>query len=995
MTATRTCQSCGRENAPDVDFCECGEYLRWEPTNYQMPAITPPTPAQPAAPPPPPHDPQAPPPPPPDAQAPPPPPPAAPPQAPEEHFVTAIQPAVKRRKTPAPQPPAQPPPRSRDTQPPRSAPPPPPPAAAPPPRAADAPPPAAAISLRLPGDEQSGASGPLGVAVVPGDRVRVIALVRNQSEIVDNYTLELHGLPREWYSVMPDTVYLVPFGSSGTYEQEIEIHLHPPRSPEAQARRWELTVGVISRAYGAEVTSAPMTLGIHPYEDYAVRVRPERASGRRRAKYDITIANNANAVVLLALDANDADSACDFDFERNALELQAAETKTVHLRCSPPRQIWLGRPLERRFEIACAGGEAGEKLLQAKAEASKKGGGGLAGLGGKIPKIPGVSAPKVGMPGISLGPDGMPNVRMPHVRGPQFAGVNLRRPTLGLKALRMPDHAQAPAVSTAPLLPTQAIFRQKPWLPWWLAIVAPLIAVAGLMLFLLLPKNVDVPDVVGSKTVFAAEQKLIAAGLTLKDTKERPSTDAPPGAVLAQSPEAGAAVKKGSPVSLEVAVGNGETIVPKLAGLTLPQADKLLRSKNLQKGTLSVQPPDPKLKIASTIPPAGESVKEGTPIDIFYPDPKAAGGKNAGKPGGGGAVAGGGGGSGPKDIEVPPIDPPDLDGYAAALSKAGLVPSAERRISAEPRGTVFGTDPAVGEKVAKGATVTVLVSAGFPRVAYDNDENILYANGATGKRISPAIAKKPGVLEKDPTWSPDGRSIVYTADEQLFSADMVKRERAPTPLRPAAENWGDPSFAPIASRLVLAASRIDGKDRDLCVGRVKLDSYEPQCIKDDSFVAGFAHWAPDGKTILLFATTLDKGFGIVQYTSDRAFSAQKSDWGKGQFVTKRAVDKGVRDIAISPDGKRLAAVANLDTDAFQLYLTTPDDITLEQTKPLPIGGCKVVWLDSQNLALVKLGDDCNQPDGEIVRVDVADPGSTVPLAPAGDNPTFEPLSVGG
>ena len=28
----RTCQSCGKENPADQDFCSCGEYLRWEPT---------------------------------------------------------------------------------------------------------------------------------------------------------------------------------------------------------------------------------------------------------------------------------------------------------------------------------------------------------------------------------------------------------------------------------------------------------------------------------------------------------------------------------------------------------------------------------------------------------------------------------------------------------------------------------------------------------------------------------------------------------------------------------------------------------------------------------------------------------------------------------------------------------------------------------------------------------------------------------------------------
>src|SRR3954454_13379326 len=36
----RTCQSCGKENPPEQDFCSCGEYLRWEPTGFVQ-AITP------------------------------------------------------------------------------------------------------------------------------------------------------------------------------------------------------------------------------------------------------------------------------------------------------------------------------------------------------------------------------------------------------------------------------------------------------------------------------------------------------------------------------------------------------------------------------------------------------------------------------------------------------------------------------------------------------------------------------------------------------------------------------------------------------------------------------------------------------------------------------------------------------------------------------------------------------------------------------------------
>ena len=92
---------------------------------------------------------------------------------------------------------------------------------------------------------------------------------------------------------------------------------------------------------------------------------------------------------------------------------------------------------------------------------------------------------------------------------------------LNLNNLKMPG-GQAPPAITGPLLPTQAVFRQKPWLPWWVAIVIPLLALLALLLFLFLPKNVEVPDVVGKKSAFEAEKLITEAGLKLApQTKEK------------------------------------------------------------------------------------------------------------------------------------------------------------------------------------------------------------------------------------------------------------------------------------------------------------------------------------------------------------------------------------------------------------------------------------------------------------------------------------------
>ena len=129
--------------------------------------------------------------------------------------------------------------------------------------------------------------------------------MRNQSGIVDNYDLRVEGMPQDWWSIFPGTVYLVPFGSGGTYEQEVEIHLHPPRGPEAEARVWDLRVVADSKAHSTVAAAAPLALHIQPYVETATTLRPQRSKGRRKATYDVTVANKANAPVLVALDGED------------------------------------------------------------------------------------------------------------------------------------------------------------------------------------------------------------------------------------------------------------------------------------------------------------------------------------------------------------------------------------------------------------------------------------------------------------------------------------------------------------------------------------------------------------------------------------------------------------------------------------------------------------------------------------------------------------------
>jgi beta-lactam-binding protein with PASTA domain len=1036
----RTCQSCGLQNPPDRDFCECGEYLRWEPTGYVQ-AITPEMAAQAAAEAAAPGQDQAAPPTPPPAPGAPAPPGGAglDPQPP----VADPQPVVTQRAAPdappaqgpgngygsgltsgdpvggsptatppPPQPPAAPAPKTAVQQ---AVPVPP----APPQQAAQAPPEpeTARITLRHP-DQDADNERTLALSVEPGQRDRVMALVRNQGSIVDNYQLRVEGMPDSWWSIYPDTVYLVPFGTGGTYEQEVEIHIHPPRAPEAVAKLWELQVVAHSKAQSRTAASAPFGLVIEPYTETSTNLRPQRAKGRRKAHYDVAVENKANAPVLVALEGEDTDDELEFGFNRPPHEIPPGQTVQTAMQVRPPKQIWIGRASERRFTVNTLTGEKAEERLAAEptpatelegaptGATTKKGLFGRRRPSGNVPGVygPRVYKPQVYKPGMQIGPSGI-SFRKPQITGPQFQGPQMKGMNLDPKSLKMPGKGGASSAPSGPLLPSQGVFKQKAWLPWWLVPVVLALAALAVLLYMLLPSNVAVPNVVGSKSTFEAEKKLTEAGLKLAAApKEQPDNKAPAGSVIGQTPAAGEKAEKGEQVSVLIAVGDGKISVPKVVGMSLADAEAALRDKSLTVGKTAPTPPDPEGKIESQIPAENEIVKEGAPVDIFFADPngkgkgkdpKAAGGAAAGAAGGAGGGGGGGGGGGEKDIVIPAIDGAKVDDYAAKLADDELVPQTKRVFDATPAGTLFATEPPGGTKAAAGDKVTLLVSAGFPQLAFDDDKNIQLVNGANGKKLDP-IAKGPA-REKDPTYSPDASRVAYVSGGRVFLKDMEKPDATAITLTPEGDEYSDVSWAPTADVNLIAMARKKGEDTDLCIGQVTREGMTPRCIAEPKFQIGRSiHWAPDGKTIIAFGVRQLGEFGIFRWRSKKAFSPDPNDWGAGKLVTDTSkTNEGVLDAAISPDGTRLALVSNQGGGPFQLYLGKKNDFLLTSAKPTTVRACKVAWRsDGEALVVVQADEDCQESVGSLVRLPLKNPKEQTEVGFNGDNPVFQPLTLG-
>jgi hypothetical protein len=292
----RICASCGRENPDTNDFCECGEYLRWEATSYQR-AVQ----RSPAA-----------------GGEPPAPSPATPNPSPPPPAVPASGPIVPGSDQLAGQPSV-----------------------------------LATLVVRLPDGEADG-SGPVTVSAEAGGRVTVVGMLRNASAIVDNYELSIRGLPDGWWSISPRVAYLVPYGSSGAYEQELEAVLHPPRSPEAFARPWPFEVVAVSRAHSTTAASASATLIVTPYIEISSEVRPERVTGRWKGRYQLNVRNTSNAEAQVHVRGEDTDGSCRFKFPQQTLTVRPGEAASLPFTVRPPRQIWVGQPVERQLSVIAA-----------------------------------------------------------------------------------------------------------------------------------------------------------------------------------------------------------------------------------------------------------------------------------------------------------------------------------------------------------------------------------------------------------------------------------------------------------------------------------------------------------------------------------------------------------------------------------------------------------------------------------------------------------------
>jgi serine/threonine-protein kinase len=239
--------------------------------------------------------------------------------------------------------------------------------------------------------------------------------------------------------------------------------------------------------------------------------------------------------------------------------------------------------------------------------------------------------------------------------------------------------------------------RSRGWIALLLVVVLA-VAAGATAWWLGSGRYTTVPGVVGVSAK-QAEAKLAEQGLEWEYGKEQFSEIVPVGQVLSSDPEPGGRVEDGGLVVLVLSKGPERYDVPKVAGLTLDEAEKKLAERTLVVGkvTREYSVTVPEGKVVSSSPKAGTEVRADAVVDLVV---------SKGLP----------------PVEVPNVVGKSFDDASDQLAGLGLQIDqvGEKYQDGTAKGEVLSQSPGSGARVTRGSTVEVVVSLGPPLVQVPN-----------------------------------------------------------------------------------------------------------------------------------------------------------------------------------------------------------------------------------------------------------------------------------
>ena len=185
--------------------------------------------------------------------------------------------------------------------------------------------------------------------------------------------------------------------------------------------------------------------------------------------------------------------------------------------------------------------------------------------------------------------------------------------------------------------------------------------------------------------------------------------------------------------------------------------------------------------------------------------------------------------------------------------------------------------------------------------------------------------------EWEPSWSPDGKHIVFVSDRDMNNEIYIMDADGGNPknLTNNRRTDDDPSWSPDSRRIVFTSLREENID----IYVMDADGGNQRRLTNHPKFDGFTSWSPDGKHI---AFTSKRDGNVDIYVMD-------ADGGNQRRLTNHPEDD--RRPSWSPDGKRIAFVSDRDEN-YEIYVIDADGSNPRNLTNHPAEDADPAWYNS-------------------------------------------------
>lgn len=190
------------------------------------------------------------------------------------------------------------------------------------------------------------------LSVAPGDSVSCTVQVRNSGTLVDQYTTDIVGDAREWATVEPQVLNLMP-GQVG----EVTIRFAPPRDPSAPAGVVPFGVRVLSREEPAGSVVEEGQLNVEPFTNLQLELVPKTSHCRTKARHELVVDNAGNYPMSVELVPSDEEEQLKLSLDHTVLTIEPGTSAFLKLRAKPEDRFLRGPDRRHKFQVTALAGE--------------------------------------------------------------------------------------------------------------------------------------------------------------------------------------------------------------------------------------------------------------------------------------------------------------------------------------------------------------------------------------------------------------------------------------------------------------------------------------------------------------------------------------------------------------------------------------------------------------------------------------------------------------